>query len=97
MVGINKPPRGVDAGAAANIRQALLDLAARGAAVVVISQDLDELFEIASEIAVICEGRLSAPKATGELTRADVGLLMGASASAADMPAEGRSGVPVAG
>ena len=43
------------------IRQALIDLAARGAAVLVISQDLDELLEIADRIVVIFTGRLSAP------------------------------------
>ena len=41
-----------------------IDLAARGAAVLVISQDLDELFEISDRIAVIFHGRLSAPRAT---------------------------------
>ena len=39
---VSQPTWGVDAGAAATIRQALIDLAARGAAVLVISQDLDE-------------------------------------------------------
>src|ERR1700726_212423 len=45
---VAQPTWGVDAGAAATIRQALIDLAARGAAVLVISQDLDELEEIAA-------------------------------------------------
>src|SRR6202022_716407 len=58
---VSQPTWGVDAGAAATIRQALLDLAARGTAVLVISQDLDELAEIADRIAVIFHGRLSAP------------------------------------
>ena len=50
-------------GAARLIRQALVDLAAEGSAVVVISQDLDELFEIADRIAVIQHGQLEpAPK-----------------------------------
>ncbi len=43
---VNQPTWGVDASAAAAIRQAMLDLAGRGAAVVVISQDLDELMEV---------------------------------------------------
>ena len=60
---VNQPTWGVDAGAAATIRQALIDLAARGAAVLVISQDLDELFEIADRIAVMFHGRLSEPLA----------------------------------
>ena len=40
---VSQPTWGVDAGAAARIRQALIDLARRGSAVLVISQDLDEL------------------------------------------------------
>jgi simple sugar transport system ATP-binding protein len=67
----------VDAGAAAVIRQALIDLAARGAAVLVVSQDLDELAEIADRIAVMFHGKLSAPLSAAEATRETLGLLMG--------------------
>jgi simple sugar transport system ATP-binding protein len=74
---VNQPTWGVDAGAASRIRQALVDLARNGSAVVVISQDLDEIFEVATEIAVISEGRLSAPFPARELTREKIGLLMG--------------------
>ena len=56
---VSQPTWGVDAGAAAVIRQALLDLAASGAAVLVTSQDLDELAEITDRIAVMFHGRLS--------------------------------------
>ena len=77
---INQPTWGVDAAAAATIRQALLDLAARGAAVLLISQDLDELFEICDRIAVMREGRLSQAQETRSLTREDVGLLMAGAA-----------------
>jgi general nucleoside transport system ATP-binding protein len=74
---VSQPTWGVDAGAAATIRQALLDLAARGSAVLVISQDLDELAEIADRIAVMFHGRLSAPIAAVEATRERLGMLMG--------------------
>jgi simple sugar transport system ATP-binding protein len=77
---INQPTWGVDAAAAATIRQALLDLAARGAAVLLISQDLDELFEICDRIAVMRDGRLSKAQETRSLTREDVGLLMAGAA-----------------
>jgi simple sugar transport system ATP-binding protein len=50
---VNQPTWGVDAGASATIRQAIVDLARQGSAVLVISQDLDEIFEIADRIAVI--------------------------------------------
>jgi ABC-type uncharacterized transport system ATPase subunit len=73
---INQPTWGVDAGATAVIRQALVNLARSGSAVVAISQDLDEIFEIADRIAVISRGELSAPKPAGETNREEVGLLM---------------------
>ncbi|WP_373569379.1 MULTISPECIES: ABC transporter ATP-binding protein [unclassified Bradyrhizobium] len=76
---VSQPTWGVDAGAAAVIRQALLDLATAGAAVLVTSQDLDELAEIADRIAVMFHGRLSAPLAASEATREKLGLLMGGS------------------
>ena len=74
---VNQPTWGVDAGAAGRIRQALIDRARAGAAVLVISQDLDEIFEIATRIAVISEGRLSAPEPARSMTRERIGLLMG--------------------
>jgi simple sugar transport system ATP-binding protein len=76
---VSQPTWGVDAGAAAVIRQALLDLAAAGAAVLVTSQDLDELAEIADRIAVMFHGRLSEAMPTREATREKLGLLMGGS------------------
>jgi simple sugar transport system ATP-binding protein len=74
---VNQPTWGVDAGAAALIRQALIDLAAAGSAVLVISQDLDEIFEIASRIAVISRGHLSPSYEAQLLTMERIGLLMG--------------------
>ena len=79
-----QPTWGVDAGSAAAIRQALIDLAARGAAVLVISQDLDELMEVSSRIAVMSEGRLSEPRAAAEVTVEQIGLLMGGAHDLAD-------------
>ncbi len=74
---VNQPTWGVDASAAAAIRQALLDLAQGGAAVIVISQDLDELMEIADRFAALNEGRLSAPQPTAGLSVEQIGLMMG--------------------
>jgi simple sugar transport system ATP-binding protein len=74
---VAQPSWGVDAGAARLIRQALVDRAREGAGVLVISQDLDELLEIADRIAVIFHGRLSAALPVPELTRERLGLLMG--------------------
>jgi simple sugar transport system ATP-binding protein len=74
---VNQPTWGVDAAAAAFIRQALLDLASKGAAVVVISQDIDEIMEIADRFAALNEGRLSAPVPTKGLTIDEIGLMLG--------------------
>ena len=76
---VSQPTWGVDAGAAAVIRQALLDLAAAGAAVLVTSQDLDELAEISDRIAVMFHGHLSESLPVAEATREKLGLLMGGS------------------
>ncbi len=72
-----QPTWGVDAGAAGAIRRALRRLAEQGGAVVVISQDLDELMEISDRIAVINVGRLSEPRPTRSVTVEEIGLLMG--------------------
>jgi len=74
---VNQPTWGVDASAAASIRQALLDLAEGGTALVVISQDLDELMEISDQFAALNEGRLSEPKPARGLTMEQIGLMMG--------------------
>jgi ABC-type uncharacterized transport system ATPase subunit len=74
---VNQPTWGVDASAAAAIRQALLDLAENGAAVIVISQDLDELMEISDRFAALNEGRLSEPRPAQGLTVDEIGLMMG--------------------
>jgi len=74
-----QPTWGVDVGAAAQIRQALLDLRDNGVAVLVVSEELDELFEICDCLAVIAQGRLSDPKAVRETNAEEIGLLMAGS------------------
>ncbi len=74
---VNQPTWGVDAAAAAAIRQALLNLAARGAAIIVISQDLDELMEVSDRFGALNEGRLSRIRPVEGLTVEEVGLMMG--------------------
>ena len=74
---VSQPTWGVDAGAAAAIHQALVDLAARGSAIVVISQDLDELLSLCDSLAVINEGRLSAKRAVKDFSIEEIGMLMG--------------------
>ena len=74
---VSQPTWGVDAGAAAAIHRALLALAAQGAAVLVISQDLDELLAIADRLAVINQGTLSAARPASEVSVEEIGLMMG--------------------
>ena len=73
---INQPSWGVDAGAAAHIRQSIVDLARSGSAVLIISQDLDEVFELSDRIAVMFHGRLSDSLEALETSREEIGLLM---------------------
>ena len=79
MLIINQPTWGVDASAAASIRQAILDLAVAGAAVILISQDLDELMEIADQFSALNEGRMSDPRPAKGLTIDEIGLMLGGS------------------
>ena len=74
---VSQPTWGVDAGAAATIHQALADLATEGTAIVVISQDLDELLAITDRLAVINVGVLSRSLVTAEASIDEIGLLMG--------------------
>lgn len=74
---VSQPTWGVDAGAASSIRQALADLAEKGAAILLVSQDLDELLQISDRIAVINGGRLSKAMEVAEVSIDELGLLMG--------------------
>lgn len=73
---VDQPTWGVDAGAARLIRQALVDLARDGGAVLIISQDLDELFEIADRLAVVHDGILSELRPLSNWTRDQIGIEM---------------------
>ena len=70
------PTWGVDVGAARAIHQALLDLRDRGAAVLLVSEDLDELLAIADRIAVLSRGRLTPTRALAETSREEIGIWM---------------------
>jgi ABC-type uncharacterized transport system ATPase subunit len=71
-----QPTWGVDVGAALEIRQDLIDLRDAGAAVLVVSEVLDELFSICDRIAVIARGRLSPAMPTRSTDAAHIGVLM---------------------
>ena len=77
---VAQPTWGVDAHAAAAIHQALVVLAEAGSAIVVISQDLDELLLLSDRIAVLHGGRLSPALPVTGLSIERLGLLMGGAA-----------------
>jgi simple sugar transport system ATP-binding protein len=76
LIVIDQPSWGVDARAATHIRQTLIDLAASGVGVLVITQDLDEALSLADRIVVMRSGRLSAPVPAREARRDQIGLMM---------------------
>jgi len=70
------PTWGVDVGAAAAIHRALIELRDAGAAILVISEDLEELFQISDRIAALSHGRLSPLRVTADTTAVNVGRWM---------------------
>lgn len=73
---ISQPTWGVDIGASMFIRQTLIDLSRQGVAILVISEELEELFEMSDRIAVLAEGKLSVPMRTTDTNAEQIGLLM---------------------
>ena len=76
LIVADQPTWGLDVGAVAYVHQQLLDACAQGAAVLLISEDLDEIFAIADRIAVIHQGRLTAARPVADWTLASIGLAM---------------------
>ncbi len=84
----SQPTWGVDVGAAAFIRQELINLRNEGTAILVISEELEELFEISDRIAVIANGKLSPPKNLADTSIDEIGVWMsGMWAGAENAPA----------
>ncbi len=72
----NKPTRGLDIGATAYIHQKLSDERARGAAILLISADLDEIFALSDRILVMFDGRNMGTLAIEEADLENIGLMM---------------------
>ena len=72
----NQPTRGLDVGAVAYVHGKLLEARARGAAILLISEDLEEILALSDRIVVMSKGRLSPPSARGERTMRELGELM---------------------
>lgn len=73
---VSQPTWGVDVGAAVFIRQQLIDLSKQGTAILVFSEELEELFEITNKIAVIAEGKLSPLVKTQDTSLEEIGVWM---------------------
>ena len=82
LIVASQPTWGLDVGAVAYVHQRLLDASARGAAVLLISDDLDEILALADRVAVIHSGRLTQAHPAAEWTRAEIGLAMTGSSPA---------------
>ena len=76
VIVVSQPTWGVDVGAASFIRQTLINLRNDGVAILVISEELDELFEICDRISVIAEGRLSASAKISDTDIEEIGVWM---------------------
>ncbi|AVO36273.1 ABC transporter ATP-binding protein [Pukyongiella litopenaei] len=72
----NQPVRGLDIGAVNYVHAQLIAARDRGAAVLLISEDLDEIMSLSDVIHVISEGRLSPPFAHGSMSQAELGVWM---------------------
>jgi ABC-type uncharacterized transport system ATPase subunit len=73
---VSQPTWGVDVGAAAQIRGELLKLRDAGCAVLVVSEELDELFEVSDRLMVMAQGRISPSIPVGEATVEQIGIWM---------------------
>ncbi|MCC2687885.1 MAG: sugar transporter ATP-binding protein [Rhizobiaceae bacterium] len=78
----NQPTRGLDVGAVAYVHGRLLEARARGAAILLVSEDLEEILSLSDRLLVISKGRLSVPSSRGERTIRDIGELMAGHAEA---------------
>ncbi len=76
LIVANQPTWGLDIGAVAYVHQQLLDACAAGAAVLLISEDLEEVFAVADRIAVMHEGQLTDARPAQDWTLAAIGLAM---------------------
>ncbi len=81
LIVADQPTWGLDIGAVAYVHQQLLDACAQGAAVLLISEDLDEIFAVADRVAVMHAGHLSAALPARDWTLAAIGLAMAGGAS----------------
>lgn len=77
LIILNQPTRGIDVGATEFVRQKVLELRSRGSAVLLVSADLNELFELSDRLMVMFDGRITADiKDVGQVTENELGEYM---------------------
>ena len=76
LIIVAQPTRGLDVGATEFVRGKLVEQRGKGAAILLISEDLDEILELADRIAVIYEGQITGVLPRAEATPERLGLLM---------------------
>lgn len=72
----NQPTRGLDVGSIEFVHQSLLDARARGAGILLVSAELEEVMSLSDQIVVMYEGKLAGPFPRGALTNYQIGALM---------------------
>ncbi len=70
------PVRGLDIGAAEAIRTVLMEESAKGAAVLLISEELDEIFRMCDRVGVLCNGNLMGVRFVAETDYQEIGRMM---------------------
>lgn len=75
----DKPTRGLDVGSQEYIRKILLEERKKGKAILLISEDLDEISMISDRITVICQGKIVGEKSCEETSKEEIGILMAGS------------------
>ena len=82
MIVANQPTWGLDVGAVAAVHARLLEAASAGCAVLLISEDLEELFALADDICVMHAGQLGEPRPANQWRMAEIGAAMSGSQTA---------------
>jgi general nucleoside transport system ATP-binding protein len=97
LIVASQPTWGLDVGAVAFVHQCLLEALAAGAAVLMISEDLDEIFALADRIAVMHQGHLGPARPAAEWSLGEIGLAMAGTVAGTGAGTAAGTGAPAAG
>ncbi|HVC77756.1 MAG TPA: ABC transporter ATP-binding protein [Candidatus Micrarchaeaceae archaeon] len=87
-----QPTRGLDVGSIEYIHERIVQLRDRGAAVLIVSSDLDEVLGMGDRIAVMFRGRMEGPFESEQLTRDEIGLMMAGATTGRNATSGGQPG-----